>query len=369
MGPLLGGALLDRFWWGSVFLLVLPVALLLLVVGPLVLPEFRDPDAARFDVLGAVQSLVALLAIVYAIKRVAEQGSPLEAGAAAVFGIVLGAAFVRRQRRAARPMVDPALFRNRTVRVALVGSTLTFFALYGTNVGLAQYLQWVIGLTPLQAGLWTIPSVLAYLAGTALGPVVVSRFSRVQVMAAGLLLSAVGCGLFAAVLVGAFNNLAVIITATVTFALGLAPVYTMSTDLIMANTSPERAGAASAVAETGVELGGALGIALLGSLGVTIYRNAMTPTAGLSPAGIDDTRRTFGEAVAVARTVPGQQGAELLQHARSAFEVAFAAMGGAACLVILAALTTITVISVRARRRDGQEVEADAPVPSEPAIR
>jgi DHA2 family multidrug resistance protein-like MFS transporter len=344
LGPLVGGALLERFWWGSVFLVALPVTVLLLAVGPLVLPEFRDPGATRFDLPGAAQSLLALLAVVYAIKHMAEGGSRAAAGLAAVAGIALGAAFVRRQRRAFRPMIDPALFRPRAVRIALVSSSLIFFALYGTSVAIAQELQWVVGLSPWRAGLWTVPSVLAYLAGTVLGPAAASRFSRVRIIQAGLLVAATGCALFALVAVGVAGDLAVIVTAGVVFALGLGPVYTMATDLIVAHTRPERAGAASAVAETGAELGGALGIALLGSLGVTVYRGVMITEADGPATGV---RRTLGEAVAAAARLPGPRGAELLQHARAAYEQAFAAIAGCAALLLLAALVTVVLLGRR----------------------
>jgi MFS transporter, DHA2 family, multidrug resistance protein len=345
LGPVLGGALLERFWWGSLFLMAPPVTLLLLALGPLVLPEFRDPDATGFDVLGAAQSLLALLAIVYGIKRVAEGGGLREAGAAVLLGTLLGAAFVRRQRRAARPMIDPALFRARAVRIALLSNTLTFFALYGTQVAVAQYLQWVVGLSPLEAGLWTVPSVLAYLAGTAAGPAAVSRFPPVRVIAAGLLIAATGCALLALVAAGAVDDLTAIVAGTVVFSVGLAPVYSLSTGLIMTNTRPEQAGTAGAVAETGAELGGALGIALLGSLGVTVYGNAVSAD-GLPPGA----RGTLGDAVALAGTLPGPRGDELLRQARSAFDLAFATIAGAASLTIITALVAVTLISLRARR-------------------
>jgi DHA2 family multidrug resistance protein-like MFS transporter len=354
LGPLLGGALLERFWWGSVFLVALPVTLLLLTVGPLVLPELRDRTAAGFDLLGGGQSLIALLAIVYGIKRAAEGGGLLEAGAAILFGGVLGAVFARRQRRAARPMIDPGLVRRPAVRIALVSGALIFFALYGTQVAIAQYLQWVVGLSPLQAGLWTIPSVLAYLAGTALGPAAVSRFPPVRIIAAGLLVAATGCAILALIGAGSLDSRTVIVAGGIVFAAGLAPVYTLSTDLIVTNTRPERAGVAGAVGETGAELGGALGIALLGSLGVAVYRTAMDG----APA---DARRTLGDAVAVAGTLPGPRGDELLQQARSAFEQAFATIAGAASLTTVAALAAVALIGLRARHRSRKPADDQRP--------
>jgi MFS transporter, DHA2 family, multidrug resistance protein len=347
LAPLLGGALLERFWWGSVFLVAVPVTVLLLALGPAVLPEFRDPDATGFDLLGAAQSLLALLALVWAVKRAAAGGDLRPAAAAALVGTWLGVAFVRRQRRAARPLVEPDLFRGRAVRVALLSNALTFFALYGTEVAVAQYLQWVVGLSPLRAGLWSIPSVLAYLAATAIGPAAASRFPRVQVIAAGLVVAATGC----AVLAAAGGALALVVAGTMVFGVGLAPVYALSTDVIVADARPERAGTAGAVAETGAELGGALGIALLGSLGVAVYRGAMGgATEGLPDAAVAAARRTPGDAAAVARTLPGPRGDELLRQAHTAFEHAFATIAGAASLVLLAAVAAVLVTGLRARR-------------------
>jgi MFS transporter, DHA2 family, multidrug resistance protein len=306
LGPVIGGALLARFWWGSVFLVALPVTVLLLVLGPRVLPEFRDPDATGFDLLGAGQSLLALLALVYAIKQVAAGGGLLQP--AAPVGLLLGAAFVRRQRRSARPMIDPALFRGPGVRVALVSTFLTFFALYGTQVAGAQFLQWVVGLSPLQAGLWSLPGTLAYLAGTTIAPAAVSRFRPVWIIAAGLLVAACGCGLFLG------HTLAFVVAGSIVFGVALAPVYALSTDLIVSAARPAQAGTAGAVGETSAELGGALGIALLGSLGVAV-------SGGTLSAG-------------------------------PAFEPAYVAIAGAAGLTLLAALAAVLlVLAVEARRR------------------
>jgi DHA2 family multidrug resistance protein-like MFS transporter len=372
LGPPAGGLLLERFWWGSVFLAAPPVTLLLLILGRRVLPEFRDPDATGFDLLGAALSLLALLSLVFAIKAVAEGGNSARAGGAALIGTLLGAAFVTRQRRAARPMIDPALLRSSAARIALLSSTLIFFALYGTQVVLAQYLQWVVHLTPLQAGLWMLPSVLAYLAGTAIGPAAVSRFPPVPVIGVGLLVAATGCALFTLVAVGPVDSLAVIVAGSIVFSVGLAPVYTLSTDLIVTNSRPEQAGTAGAVAETGAELGGALGIALLGSLGVAVYRTTMNgATEGLPPDAVIGAQRTLGDAVAVTRTLPGPRGDELLQQARSAFEQAFATITGAASLAILAALVGVVLISrhspkVSANQRAARTAE---PKPASPQPR
>jgi MFS transporter, DHA2 family, multidrug resistance protein len=239
-------------------------------------------------------------------------------------------------------MIEPDLFRGDAVRVALLSNALTFFALYGTQVAVAQYLQWV-------AGLWSVPSVLAYLAGTAIGPAAVSRFPPVRVIGIGLLVAAAGCALLTRA--GPGHGLGAIVAGTVVFGVGLAPVYALSTDLIVTHARPERAATAGAVAETGAELGGALGIALLGSLGVGVYRSAMSgATEGLPPGAVADARRTPGDAAAVAGTLPGPRGDELLQQAHSAFQHAFATIAGAASLTLLAAAAAVTLITLRARQ-------------------
>jgi MFS transporter, DHA2 family, multidrug resistance protein len=326
LGPVLGGLLLERYWWGSVFLVAPPVTATLLVLGPRLLPAAaRGPEGAGFDLVGATQSLLALLALVYAVKRTAAGAPGGVAGPAALAGLALGAAFVRRQRRRAHPMIDPAILRRGVVRVALLGNGLTFFALYGTQVAVAQYLQWGVGLAPLRAGLWTLPATLAYLAGTQLGPRAAARFAPLRVVAVALVVCTAGCLTLALVAVRGVPDLAATVAGTVLFGVGLAPVYTLSTELILAHTRPERAAGAGAVAETGAELGGALGIALLGSLGVAVYRHAMGGVAG---------------------GLPPVTAAE-----RAGYEQAYAAIAVAAASAVLGALV-VTVARLRSTRSE-----------------
>lgn len=276
LGPLAGGALLRTYWWGAIFLLAVPVAVLLLTVGPAVLPEFRDPDADGFDVLGAAQILLTLLAAVYAVKHLADGGSPTATIAATLLAVTVGAAFIRRQRRRARPMIDPAPFRDTTVRVALACQTMTFFTLYGTQVATAQHLQWSLGMPAQEAGLWTVPSVLAYLAATSLGPIAVRTFRPIPVIGAALLVVALGYATMAVA-----GGLPGVVAGGIVVSIGLAPAFALSTDVVVSSARPEQAGAAGAVSETAAELGGAMGMALLGALGVAIHRRS----AGDLPLG------------------------------------------------------------------------------------
>ncbi|HEY2985455.1 MAG TPA: MFS transporter, partial [Jatrophihabitantaceae bacterium] len=158
IGPVLGGLLLARFWWGSVFLLAVPVMVLILAVGPKLLPEFRDPRPGRLDVRSAVLSLAAVLAVIYGLKQLAQAGPSRLAATSIVAGIVLGVLFVRRQRKLANPLLDLALFRVPAFSAALATYGFGIFIVFGIDIFVAQYLQLVLGLSPMRAGLWSVPS-------------------------------------------------------------------------------------------------------------------------------------------------------------------------------------------------------------------
>jgi DHA2 family multidrug resistance protein-like MFS transporter len=319
IGPLLGGILLEYFWWGSVFLLGVPVMALLLVVGPALLPEFRDPQAGRLDLPSAGLSLAAVLLMIYGLKRIAEGGAGWMPAATIAAGLAVGILFVRRQQTLADPLIDLRLFRAATFSASLAIYMAATFVAFGAYVFIAQYLQLVLGLSPLHAGLWTLPSMLAFVAGSMLAPRIARRFRPAPLMVAGLLLSAAGFGVLTQVDVG--TGLVAIVVGSVLYSLGLAPAIVLSTDLVVGSAPVERAGAASAISETSSELGGALGIAILGSIGTAVYRRAMTDAvpAGVPPDAAEAARATLGGALATAERLPGPLGAELLGPAREAF--------------------------------------------------
>jgi DHA2 family multidrug resistance protein-like MFS transporter len=322
--PLIGGVLLEHFWWGSVFLIAAPVTALLLVLGPFLLPESRDRTATGFDGLGAVLSLAAVLTFVYGLKRIAAEGWQAVPFAAVVLAGLLGALFVRRQRRHPQPLLDLTMFRDPRVTVALTGNALSYFVLYGTQLAIAQYLQLVLGMSPLHAGLWALPSVLAYLGASFLGPVLARWFPAGLVIAAGLAVMSAGF----AVLAG--GGLAAIVAGAVIFSVGLAPVYILTTELVVSTVRAERAGMAAAVTETGAELGGALGIAVLGSVSVAVYRHGMA--ASSLPRG-----STLADAVTTAAAMPGRLGATLMAQATRAYADAFAVLSLSAAGLVAAA--------------------------------
>ena len=195
IGPLIGGLMLESFSWGSVFLLAVPVMALLLVLGPRLLPEFSDPDAGRLDLTSAAASLVAVLAVIFGLKQIAQDGVTWIAVAAIVGGLAAGGGFVRRQGRLADPLIDLRLFRLPAFSGALAANTLGFFVNFGIAVFLAQYLQLVLGLSPLEAGLWTMPWAAGFIVGSMLTPMIVSRISSASAITGGLVLAGSGFAL------------------------------------------------------------------------------------------------------------------------------------------------------------------------------
>jgi MFS transporter, DHA2 family, multidrug resistance protein len=344
IGPLLGGALLEFFWWGSVFLLGVPVMALLLVLGPFLLPEYKDPGAGRIDLPSAALSLVAVLAVVYGLKQIAQDGLEWLPVAAIAAGIVFGVAFVRRQTRLADPLIDLQLFRVRAFSGSLAVYTLGILILFGAFLFIFQYLQLVADLSPFRAGLWTLPSFLSFIAGSMLAPVIVKRVRPAYVMAAGLAIGAVGFAVLTQV--RSDGDLAVLVTASVVFSLGLAPLFTLANDLILATAPPERAGGASAISETGAELGGALSIAILGTLGTAVYRNQVTDEvpAAVPPEQAETARDTLGGATAGAEALPESVAADLLEVAREAFTLGLQV--SALASAVLAAVTAVVAAVV-----------------------
>lgn len=340
LGPVLSGLLLEHFWWGSVFLINVPAMVLLLILGPVLLPEFRVPNPGRFDLPGAALSLLAVLPVIYGIKEWAADGfrvlDPLLIGV----GVAFGAVFLARQRRAANPMLDLSLLRTGGFSAAIGANAIAMFAMVGNAVFMTQYLQSVLGLTPLVAALWSLaPSALV--GGVApLAQALGGQMGRPVVMCGGFVVAAAGFGVLTLLTT---HSLVTVLVGAGVLACGLVAVLTLVTEIAMAAVQPERAGAASAVLETSGEFGGALGIALLGTIGAAVYTTAMT---GALPPGVPAgaaaiAEQTLAGAGVVSAQLPAAAGQAVLNLARDSFtqSIHWVALVGAAVLLATAAVS------------------------------
>jgi MFS transporter, DHA2 family, multidrug resistance protein len=354
IGPVLGGILLEQFWWGSVFLLALPVMALLLVLGPIVLPEYKAPDAGRLDIASAALSLVAVLALIFGLKQVAQDGIGWLPVASIALGLAAGATWVRRQLTLEDPMIDVRLFRIPSFSAALGVNFLAIFMAVGYFLFVAQYLQLVLGLSPLTAGLWSVPSAIGFIVGSNVAPRIVHRVRPAWIIGTGLAIAAVGLAILTRV--GA-DGLPVLVLASIVISLGFGPVMGLTTELIVGSAPPERAGAASGISETAIELGGALGISILGSVGVAIYRGevARSIPAAIPADAVAAARDTLGGATGVAAGLPDGLATTLLEVARNAFVHGMQVVA-AISLVVAVAVAILAIVALReVRPSDGQE--------------
>jgi MFS transporter, DHA2 family, multidrug resistance protein len=319
IGPLAGGVVLEFFWWGAVFLLAVPIMALLLILGPRFLPEYRDPDAGRPDLASAALSLATVLAVIFGLKQIAQDGLAWLSALSMVAGLAVGWAFVQRQRRLSDPFIDLGLFRSRAFSASLATYGAGILLVFGGFLFLPQYLQLVLDLSPLEAGLWTLPWALAFVVGSNVTPMIARRIRPAPLMAGGLAMAAVGFGVLTRI--DATSGFWVIVLGSVLFSLGTSPLFTLTNDLIIGSAPPERAGAAAGISETAAELGGALGIAVFGSIGVAIYRGVLAEAApaGVPIAAAEAARDTLAEAITVASELPRGAGTALVEVARGAF--------------------------------------------------
>ncbi|MFI5845968.1 MFS transporter [Catenuloplanes sp. NPDC051500] len=306
IGPMIGGFLLEHFWWGSVFLINVPVMIVVVVSGFFLLPESRDPEPGQFDLLSAVLSMATIVPLVYAVKHLAFDGVLL---ASVTVGLVSGLLFTRRQRRLPQPMLDVELFRNRAFSGAVAANVIAIFALTGLLFFFSQYLQFARGLSPLRAGLAELPATIASIAVVVIIGVTARLLGHGRAIALGLALA--GAGL--AIVAGAANApFYLLILGLVPIGLGIGLAMTLTGDAIVSAAPPRKAGSVSAITETANELGVVLGIAVLGSLLTAVYRNAVVTPPGMSAEDVARVRDSLGSALQVLRP-------EDAQHARDAF--------------------------------------------------
>ncbi|QZY20486.1 MFS transporter [Streptomyces decoyicus] len=359
IGPVLSGGLLEHFWWGSVFLVNAPAMVLLLVCGPLLLPEFKNPAAGRFDLPGSLLSLLAMLPVVYGVKEIARDGLAAWPVLALVGGLLAAAAFVYRQRTARHPMLDLELFRHRGFSVSVLMNLLAMFAIVGCAVFFTQYLQSVRGMSPMEAALWNLLPTLAVGGMAPAATALAQRMDRAYVIAMGCVTAAGGFVWLSRLEPG--SALWFVLVGSAVYASGLVMVMSLGNELAIGLAPPERAGSASAVLESGTELGGALGMAILGSIGSAIYRTDIGDALpfGLPAGAAAAARETLAGAAAVAGDLPGRAGEALLTAARAAFTAGMqTAVLVAAGVMACAAVAALTLL--RGLRTTGVEGEGDA---------
>jgi MFS transporter, DHA2 family, multidrug resistance protein len=289
-----------------------PVMALLLAIGPRLMPEYKDPNPGRLDLASAALSLGAVLAVIYGIKAIATEGVGVPSVAPVLAGLALGAAFVDRQRRLPDPMIDLGLFRRPAFSLALGANTLGFAVVFGLEVFVAQYFQLVLGYSPLEAGLWSVPGAASFVIGSQLTPPLAARVRPPVVMLGGIVVAIVGVALLTQ---AGSGGAGLVVAGIVILSLGLAPLFTLATDLAVGSAPPERAGAASGISETSSELGGALGLAVLGTVGSAVDRDRTADTLPADAAASD----TLAGAVEVADGLPRLLAADVLEPAREAF--------------------------------------------------
>ncbi|WP_433241269.1 MFS transporter [Streptosporangium sp. CA-135522] len=319
VGPIIGGVLLENFWWGAVFLLAAPLMVLLLILGPIVLPEYRNSNAGRIDPASVVLSLATMLPIIWGIKELARNGwHPLPIVAVLV-GIVAALAFGRRQRTLRDPLLDLGLFGNRSFSTALTSQLCYSVVGGGTMLFMMLYFQVVGGMSTLQAGLAMLPGMAAATAGFMVAPMLASKFRPAYVISAGMAGTAIVLAAFTQV--GATSGTAILIVGFAFFSFCGAPLVALGTNIVVGSAPPEKAGSAGSLAQMSNEFGGTLGGALLGTIGFALYRSHVADTipANIPADAAAAARDSIAGAAAAAGKLPEQLGAALLAPANQAF--------------------------------------------------
>ncbi|MFJ6948536.1 MFS transporter [Streptomyces wuyuanensis] len=352
VGPVVGGFLLEHFWWGSVFLINLPVMAVLVLVGIRLLPESKNPVAGPWDLTSVALSLIGMVGVVYAIKEAASHGPGWESGAAALLGAAALYGFVRRQLTLPSPLLDMRLFRHRGFSGAVLADLLTILGLSGLVFFLSQFLQLVQERPPLEAGLAELPAAIGAVATGLVAGRFARRFSVRSVVAGGL--AAVGVALAVLTVIGSSTGYPLLGAALLVVGVGAGFSFTVTADVILSSVPKEQAGSASAVSETAYELGAALGIALLGSIVTGVYRDFATPS-GVPADVASAAHESLGGAVEAAAVLPAHQRAELVGAAQEAFVEGLRLAAGVGAAVLLATAVAAWFLMRGQKLADGVE--------------
>lgn len=335
LGPIVGGFLLEHYWWGSVFLMAVPVLIPLLILAPIFVPESRDPNPGRIDPVSIVLSLLALTPIVYAVKTLAKGGDPAVVAGALAVGVTATVLFLRRQLQRPDPMLDVRLFADRRFSGAVAVNLLSVFSLVGFMFFVSQHLQLVVGMSPMDAGWALVPGLITMMVAGLYVVRVVRWVAPSTVVVGGMLVAAA-----AYAVVTAFASPESTLAVLVAFAMlgvGIGAAETLSNDLIVSSVPAEKAGAASAVSETAYELGSVLGTAVLGSILAGAYAAKLALPAGLSGAQAEAASETLAGAHHIATELPAESADALIRAAGQAFDAGVSVTSAIGVVLMLSA--------------------------------
>ena len=344
IGPLLGGYLVDHFSWGSVFTVNLPVVAVAIIAGGLIVPSSKDPDAQKLDPIGAALSIVGLVSLVFGLIEAPQEGwtDPKILAAFAIGALTL-AAFAGWELRTDHPMLDVSFFKNPRFSAASTAITLVFLGMFGFSFLLTQYLQFVLGYSPSQAGLRMMPLALTLMVVAPTSSRIVEKVGTKIVVGTGLTLVSVALLLNTGLAVD--SAYVQVVWRMMLLAVGMGLVMAPATESIMGSLPLGKAGVGSAVNDTTRQVGGALGVAIVGSVLSSVYGTKIADfmgEAGLPAKAIDGARDGLGSALAIAGKVGGPEGAAIAGQARAAFVEAL--HGGAIVASVAAAVGAVVVI-------------------------
>lgn len=359
LGPVVGGLLLGAFWWGSIFLMAVPIMGLLLIIGPFLVPEAKNPEAGKLDLISVALSLLALLPLIYGLKEIGRTGWHVPPTVSAVAGVVFLTLFLRRQRSLASPLLDLSMFKIRALSTSALLALLSPLIAGGTTLMAILYMQLVKGLTPLQVGVWMLAPSIALIMAGGIASGVVRKVRPGIVLAVGALLATIGMLVVSQVDVD--SSMRTLIIGLVVASVGGGVIGILSATLIMSSAPPEKAGSAGSLSATLGEFGTALGVALLGLIGTVVYRTQVSVPAEISGDSATVARESIAGAVNTAAQTSGEAGSALLKTAQEAFTTGLNIVAIVAA-VFFAGLAVLALTGLRDVPASG-----DVPAPGESA--
>lgn len=348
IGPLIGGLLLEHFWWGSVFLINIPIVIIALLLAVFLIPNFKGQAIIKWDFIGSVQIMIGLVFFVFAIKEVSRRdGSYAIALFSAVIGVAAMIIFYRRQRKSTDPLIDFSLFKDSRFTTGVLTALLSCFALIGMELIVTQRLQLVLWYSPLEAGLFIIFTPLAsFISGILIG-LVLHRVDKMKVQWICLFVSALGMG---GLLLFYNGTTTLQIVSLMILGTGLGGAMTAASNSIMVHVPVEKAGMAASIEEVSFELGSTLSITLLGSLSAFIYTASFVLPKGLAVSPV--VQDSLDEALLAAENLSGAAASTLVEVAQSAFDKSYVVVLATATIVLLVAAFLIRAMTNRAQAED-----------------